>query len=834
MKQECIDAVNNAVGRSMTDKELKDLESRLSRHLRRNATKDPVAALAMPADQRLMEAATTAAQEFIAEASKKKQRIALQIIATARNEQHFAQFPDQLDGLRHLLAFDADGKAGGLSIETRKKAIERDALRQMLGTLEASNPKFFGLFESKEGVESIVKELFGENSGVAEAKNGAAEFKKVASALRDRYNRNGGDVGELDDWGLPHHHSQYKVANTAKDAWVGDTLPLLNRERYLNEDGSRMDDAQVTEFLGEVWVTIATGGANKGEPGRQGGKGMRANRGNESRQVHYKDATSFMEYQAKYGERSLYEVLVGHIQSTSGEIALLEGLGPNPDAAFKYFKDRAVQMQTVADPKLAGKIQKRAINAENLYNEVAGNRLPVASQFMADNFDTLRNWLVSSRLGSAVISSFSDEATMQLVAHSNNLPAMKLLSNQLSTLNVANRVEERMAQRAGLALNTMISSLNRFGNDGLGSHWSSKLANATMRASGLNAITDARRRAFGVTYMHALGNMVNDTAKLGDLDKYDHRILLSKGITDTDWEVWKLAQKEDWGNGNDAMLTPDAIYQIPDEALAAYGNPKVLRENAATRLLGTILEETDMAVIEPGAKERAMMLSHLQRGTWKGELVRSFFLFKSFPISMISRHWTRGMSAPNTGGKAAYIATLMAATTLLGMASLQTNEVLMGRDPRNMNPAVDGGTKNWIAAMLKGGSLGLYGDFIFSQSSQHGQSPLAAMLGPVAGLSESALGLTQGNLIQAAQGEDTDAGAELVKFVKSNTPGANLWYSKAAIDHLVFQRLQEHFSPGYLSKMKSRAKKEFKQSYWWEPGEALPDRAPDLEAAVGE
>jgi hypothetical protein len=227
------------------------------------------------------------------------------------------------------------------------------------------------------------------------------------------------------------------------------------------------------------------------------------------------------------------------------------------------------------------------------------------------------------------------------------------------------------------------------------------------------------------------------------------------------------------------------------------------------------------------------MLSNLQRGTWKGELSRSFFLFKSFPIAMLTRHWMRGMNMETSGGKAAYIASLMAGTTMLGAAALQINEVLSGRDPRNMNPAEKGGVRNWIQAMMKGGSLGIYGDFLFSESTQHGQSPVASVMGPVIGMGEDLFNLTQGNLVQLAQGKKTHAGAELVKFAKSNMPGANLWYTKAALDHMVFHQLQEYFSPGYLATMRSRAYREFGQQYWWEPGQVAPDRAPNPVAAVG-
>src|SRR3546814_3445197 len=84
--------------------------------------------------------------------------------------------------------------------------------------------------------------------------------------------------------------------------------------------------------------------------------------------------------------------------------------------------------------------------------------------------------------------------------------------------------------------------------------------------------------------MSALGQIAKDAPNLAALDKHDHRILLPKGITDTDFAVWKRAQAEDWGSGNDTMLTPEAIYRIPDADLADLGgNPRAIREQAATR-----------------------------------------------------------------------------------------------------------------------------------------------------------------------------------------------------------------------------------------------------------
>jgi hypothetical protein len=324
---------------------------------------------------------------------------------------------------------------------------------------------------------------------------------------------------------------------------------------------------------------------------------------------------------------------------------------------------------------------------------------------------------------------------------------------------------------------------------------------------------------------------VKDVKKL---DPSDWRILQSKGITDTDWAVWRMAEPERWNGTNSTVLTPESVARVPTEKLLEAGLTAKDRSDAVMKLLGAVLEETDMAVVTPGARERAMMQMGTQRGTWKGELTRSFFLFKSFPIAMVMRHWMRGNGMETAGGKAAYIASLVVGTTALGALSLEVDQMLQGKDPRTLNPWAKGGMRNVFAAMLKGGSLGMYGDFLFSEATQGSrQSPFASAVGPVGGLVEEALNLTQGNLVQLAQGKETHAGAEAIRFIKGNTPGANLWYAKAALDHMVWNQAAEYLSPGYLSTMRSRARREFGQDYYWSPERTAPDRGPDLSRIVG-
>lgn len=844
MRPECIKAVTQAIGRPLNQQEIQGIENRVRRNMKQLAQTDTTWQSKTAAD-RLNEAAAKSAKDLVEEANLKKKRVALTILAHDRIDSYMKRFPDQpLEGLDRVLAFSADGKSGILSIESSARAIRDDSMSRMLDVIDQTKGKFLGLFQNEAGNLALVRELHGEDSGSAVAKTAAKQFKDTAEQLRQRFNRAGGDVGLLDDWSMPRDHSQVKVAKD-QAKWVADHVQWANRGKYLKEDGTPMNDAELADFLGHAWTTLATGGANKMQPGQAAGNGMRANRGSESRQIHYKDAESFIAAQKSYGDHNLLELLIGHIGRASRDIALVETLGPNPSNQMRYFLDSGQKAMDTAKPNDLAKTAKQRKKIEHLYEEVAATREPPVSAALANGFDTYRALNVASRLGSAVLTSVTDQGTLGLTASMNGMPVMKVFANEIRMLNPASSGDRRLAQRAGLGLNQLIGSLNRFGADGLGTNeqvagriakFSQTVASKVMQASGLNALTAGSQRAFGATMLDTIGDMSRRHDSLAAMDPADAKRLAGQGVTETDWSVWRLAQPEDWRGVGDTVLTANSIYRIPDADLTAMAQqlkttPQRLKDQAATKLLGAVLDETNMAIIEPGAREKAMMHGGVERGTLKGELVRSFWQFKSFSIGMIMRHGARGMGQEGWG-KAGYLAALVASTTVLGGMAIQLGEIAAGRDPKDITDDKKWGVPGLrfgLASFLKGGAMGLYGDFLFSDTSQGGSSPLATLGGPIAGDLESIFKLKD----NAADGEVNQTGGKLVRLAKSHLPGANLWYTKAATDHLIFNQLQDYFSPGYLRRMKQRARKEFKQSYWWEPGDSTPDRAPNLGAAVG-
>ncbi len=613
MREDCVQAVEAALGRSLRAGEAKDIEDNVGLQMRLLARKDPQAWSQLSYFGRLQAAGDAAAKSIVADLKLKQQRVRLQIAAHDRIEnalgEAFDRLPenakpgDQLRVVSQLLAFDAKGK-GLTSAETWSHAIANEALGRLM-PLWNSVKGFAHLFENEQGVRDLVHELFGEDSGNAAAKEGAKAWIQVTDELRDRANAAGMDIGKLDDWHYPQSHSQSRIAGAAEDPnaalekWTADTLPLLDRDKYLRKDGSRMNDDEVRDFLRNAWDTIVTDGQNKVEPGKgRPGYGGIANRKSASRQIFFKDADSYLSYQGLYGDRNLWSVLTGHIRSISRDIGLLETLGPRPDETFRYFNERTLTDELRQAPTSASKIRKQAAFNESLFDYVSGKRQVVNDKIAAAG-QAFRNFETATKLGRVVITALGDEAGMSVTAFANKVPWSETFMRELTYLNPANSEDRAIATHAGLGINSIIGGLNRFGQEDLQlaggegkaagvRNFTSKLATGVLQASGAEAMWDARRRALGSVLMSYLGKTVGEVEHFADINPQDHGILSNKGITEADWQVWKRAELEDWGMKH-GVLTPKAIAAIPDEKIDEAIAPKLEEiRGEAERQLGEL------------------------------------------------------------------------------------------------------------------------------------------------------------------------------------------------------------------------------------------------------
>jgi hypothetical protein len=842
MRAECIDAVAQAFGRSVTQVEARDIENRIRLSHRRLAAVDPEGWQVLGAQERLQRAGEDAAQALLHAAAKARHRVAMAILAHDRIANYIdAQVASGADAngieaMERLLEGKADGKNNADSVHSLTHGIWSSASTFMTRSWNVAGGRFLKLLRDPKAEALLARALHGDLAVPKAFRDAAADFHAVAERLRQRFNAAGGDIGLLENWGMPHSWSRARLLKAGKDAWTRAMLPLLDRGRYFHEDGRSYTEAELGDFLGEAWRTVVTGGANKilGKDSHPG-SGIKANRGSAERQIHLTDARAYMQAMGQFSERGVMDAMMGHIHRMARDIALVEQFGPNADRQFARMLDQEWAKMIDAQPDKRGKADRQARFATRLYNYLAGNGTAPPETMRGKIIQVWRDLNVLKLGATAVTSSIGDYGTMHTTAHVNGIPKFKMFLNEIRALNPLDKREKAMAASAGLMVREYSQQLARYGSD-IGSYgWSSKLANTMLKVSLLPYVTEARRRAFSYGMMDQVGKAVREHESPATLNEGDQKFIKHAGIDEQDWQVMRLAEPDDFG-GNHQLLTPESIYRIPDEAIAKVTgeHPDVARDKAASSLMGLVFGEQDRAVIEPGPKTRIRLGADLSADGMTGFLARSFSLFKSFSFEMIEQHMDRALHAFATKrGSAAYMAAIIASTTVCGAIGNAIRDIISGRDPRTLNLTTQEGWKNWASALATGGGFGIYGDFLINTYGSHGNSIAETIGGPMVGDASVLLNAVQQTIASSTDPQADMAeklrpvGASVVRSMKSYIPGATLFYTRAAFDRLIFDHLSDYLSPGYLNRMKSKARAQHR-TYWWEPDKPKPKRAPDL------
>lgn len=821
MRPECIDAVQQAIGRALSRQEVQGIEDRIKVMFpaaRRALTESGEA---ISPTSMLVKAGELAADQLRHEADKMKQRVALAVKANDR----IAGFIDRAQG-NGRKAYEGLGDAIS-DADEYSKGVARGYFSQLTDTIRAADPRLLGMLENPAAVRDLVFEMFGRDTGNAMAKAGAAAWREVSDAMRQRFNAAGGMIRHLTDWHLPQPHDAVRVRAAGVEQWVKDVLPKLDRERYVQPDGRLFSDAELGDFLAHAWDTIQSDGLNKLEPGQLSGHGARANRHADGRQIHFKGPEEYLAYHSQYGRGGIFDALQGHVGVMARDIGLLENWGPNPEHLFRYFHDVAAK-EGHSDRIWHGILP---VTTRQLWDNLSGKVNQIGDYAkLAEIAQGVRNIEVAGKLGSAFLSSLNDVATFMATLHYNRLPFFEGVTNFVRAFGSEST---EYANRAGLIAESVISDMNRWGENNVGRGWTARLANATMKASLLNAWTDAVRRGFSLTMMGGMGKLTR--LDWSALEAGDRNRMAAKGITEAEWKIYRMAQPEDWRGSS--MLTPESLKAIPLADLAAAGIQGIERDRAVSRLLGAIVDESEYASLGQDIYTRAQLNRGLQKGTVEGEIARSAALFKGFSFAMVSRHLTRTLHADEAGhSRIGYGASLSLGLVLFGALSLQMKDIKNGKDPRDMTDP-----RFWFQALAQGGGASIFGDILYAGLSGHGRGGqsgsatlASAIAGPVIGDAYELAGdLILENIRQAKEGKDTHVGAEAMRFALGHAPLINVWYARTALDHAFLHQAQEFLSPGYLGKMQERTYRDFGQDFWWQPGEVEPKRAPRIEAMAG-
>ena len=753
-------------------------------------------------------AAAARASEILKDQLRVKQRqTALQALAVNRTLLQAQDHPKGIyAGVAGVLARDWWSMAKGTSVEARIKTVRRDLFRRWSAGVEAFQSKLFGLKVNEAGLVNFVRALYGESVDDKAATAAAKAWVEMADHAVERYNAAGGVLRPKKDWRLPQRMESSKVKKS-RQAWIGYMLDAYHSGRVQVWDYEKMAPMDImgfSEVVSLAYDAIATNGLVNLTPGMVG-KLKLANKRLDHRVFEWTSAESWIDANRTWasGDSSIYGILTGHVDAMGRDIALLEMLGPNPDLTARTLIDTARQRE-------AGGLKIH--NLEAIYDHVSGRANEPVAGWLANFGGGVRAWLQSSQLGSALLTSVTDFQTMKQAAKWNGIPASKVVL-RYSALVAGSPTAKQQAVRTGMIAESVIHSTHAALRDTVDetvAGISGLLSTAVIRASGLSKHTDSLRQAFGLEYLAMLADHAGK--RFDTLPAPLRKTFQRYGLDARKWDTIRQ------GVENFSEPGMPAAYFISPAKLDG------LDRRTGAQLMDLIETEMDYAVLQPGAREKSLMLGKSRRGSFGGEFRRSIMQYKSFAVTMLTTHLMRGIAEEGLKGKFAYLAPHFIGLTTLGALSYQMREIVKGRDPQNMADA-----KFWVRAAAQGGGLGVMGDFLYSAVDRHGYSFLGQMAGPAFGLAVDALDLGPYNVGQVARDEDANFGRDLARFVERYTPGSSLWYARLALDRLVWDNLQGMLDPRAKTSFRrteQRAKKETGQQFWWRPGKLAPHRAP--------
>ena len=718
--------------------------------------------------------------------------------------------------------FDADGLSRYSSVVQREAVIERTATRKLYDVLATFRRNLIGQTRNKAQLKNMVREVFGEDTGDASAREMALAWKEASDYLRKRFNAAGGQIAKRLDWGMPQMHNVLRVRKAGYNEWKEFIIGRLDREKMIDEQtGLPMSPEKLELALRDVYETIRTDGFSKLNPGATGNGRSLSKRRTDHRFLIFKDADSWMQYQEKFGNDNAFDVMFGHIKSMSKDIALLEIMGPNPKATVNFLK-QTIQKQAAmaADESMENAARRSVKNIDTFYNAVTGaNNSPIDNRVM-NTFAGLRQVLQSAQLGAAAISAVTDFNFQRMARGFIGLPQTSTITSYLKLMAPLGATEKKkLAIRLGLIAEgwtSLASGQMRYVGDISGPEITRRVADFVMRASFLSPHTQAGRWSFGMEF---LGTLADEAGK-----RFDE---LSPQLRTTLQRYDLGADKWDIIRATDPYEYEGATFLRGEDIEARTDIDPTLAQDLATRVMEMVETETNFAVPSSSLRGRVALTGDTQPGSIAGELTRSFAMYKNFGVTLVNTHLMRGLQQEGATAKGRYMADLIISTTVMGALALQMKEMAKGRDPRPMDD-----NSFWIAAFFQGGGLGIFGDFLYSTENRFGGGLEQTVAGPVVGFVDDLGKLTVGNLIEAAKGEDTNVAREAIAFASRYTPGSSLWYTRLATERLIVDQLRLKADPKARSNMRrleSRYRREYGQRYWWRPGRTRPSRAPDFD-----
>jgi hypothetical protein len=834
----CYKAIEDAVARPLTKEEKVDIERRVqakTEEAMQDGNIDNV-------EQFIYDALSDMAVDQKIMAKIEKRNAYLNAMRTAEMtsfvNSHYADNP--VRGFEALISGIQSSKVGTrFSASMRQEALHGKYLGGAINDLQSKD--LMTLLTKGEMDQDIARALFDMDStnpkypGVQkEAKQIAEIMHKWQEVARDDANKAGAWVGKLDGYIVRQSHDQHKIHRAGADQWKGDMIRLLDHTKTFKDTPASKYD----EFLNAVHKDLASGVHIKPGPstGLKGvgnvGKTM-----SHERTLHFKDADAWHEYNLKYGKGNLREAFLSGLQSNAQKTGLMRAMGPNAKLNLENAVKESILKTTDIDTRErlntaiseSGKLDRYMRHVDGSAN-IAVNQMGAKISAGARAIQSM------SKLGGAVLSAFPDIATFAGEASYQGRGFFGGLAEGVSQLvngiggNAADK--KRIANSLGVYFDSVIGETGaRFsGHDDIPGSMS-RMMQTFFKFNGLSWWTDTLRTGFAVSqanYLHGLSG-----SRFIELDADMQRTLGLFGINNRKWDIIRNSEAISDDSGR-MYLTPESIAKVDDATFAAYlredgMEPTArriddLKNEITDQFSAYFRDRSEQAVIEPDAKTRAVMLQGTRPGTITGELLRFAGQFKQFPFAVVQKTVGRelyGRGVEIEAGKSAFspkmigkalssgngelfgLSRMLLTMTAFGYMAMAAKDISKGKEPREPSKEAI------MAAMLQGGALGIYGDFLFGESrNRFGDNFVTTMAGPTASSVNDLMDI-YGRIMD---GDDTAAAA--FKTAIDHTPFANVFWGRPLLNYLMLNDMQESLNPGYLRRIEQRNKQDLDQNYW--------------------
>lgn len=791
----------------------------------------------MPGAQARARAAADLKEASKAKTARRRHVVLNQLQTMSRIRNLIVTAKDPAAAIKSLIEYNPRAGLQGESVRSLAEAYVTSINGALRKVLQETGQNVFSKSRNARLLENLIRELHNEATGDVAAKALAGAVRTQQQRMRRAFNSYGGDIGDLADFGVTHAHDAGQLRLKGFDAWAQkihgllawDRIPDLSTGKPFAAAGQLPAFADVQTFLRDVYDGITTRGWDDRDPSLAMGGRALANQRAEHRVLHFKNGSAWLEYNRDFGTSDPFSAMIGGLHHLAGDVARLRVLGPNPRTGLTYAAQVAQKLAAdTGNAQLAERASRAGKTALAMLAHQDGSVNIPHHVGWARFFGGVRSTLTSIQLGSAVVSSVTDAATITAAARTIGMGKRNVMTRSVELM--ASQATRETAARMGYVAETLADSgatMARYFGQTFGTGLPERLSSFTLRATGLSFVTDMRKIAFQMEFAGHLADLGSKT--FDQIDPSTRLMLQRRGVTARDWDLIRdPSTRFKAPNGAD-FITP---YHWLETQTAL---PRVEAEGLAMRWQMAIQEQLEMAIPSASLEGKALLQGTAPPGTFMGELARSSTSYKSFSLSLMLNQYRRFAEADSWGmNRWTYAAKVSGMLLVLGGLAIQLKELVKGNDPRPMDTG-----KFWMAALFQGGGLGIFGDFFNAETSRAGGGLAETLGGPVVGLAGELIKPVASNVTRAINGESTMVGRDVAGLVRNNTPFAtSAWYLRTAYSRLVADNVQAFLDPEaeliFRRKVKKMAKDYGTQPFIPIRGTGQDIRLPDLSNALGD